>query len=63
MSFRTTDTPEGVTVHLSGEIDLDRSPDARKALLAAVAQERDVTVDMSEVRDMDSSGLARLVEA
>lgn len=63
MSFRIAESDEGVTVHLSGEIDLDRSPEARKALLAAVATGRGVTVDMAEVDYMDSSGVATLVEA
>lgn len=63
MSFRIADNDTGVTVYLSGEIDLDRSPEARKALLAAVARGRAVTVDMAEVGYMDSSGIASLVEA
>ena len=63
MSFKTTDSGAALTVFLSGEIDLDRSPEARKALLAAVAKGRPVTVDMAEVGYMDSSGIASLVEA
>jgi anti-sigma B factor antagonist len=63
MSFRVTESEQTVTVHLSGEIDLDRSPEARKALLAAVAKGRGVTVDMADVDYMDSSGIASLVEA
>lgn len=63
MSFRIVEHGGMVTVHLSGEIDLERSPEARKALLAAVAKGRPVTVDMAEVGYMDSSGIASLVEA
>ena len=62
-SFRTAETPDGITVFLDGEIDLERSPAARKALLAALGRGRALTVDMREVGYMDSSGIASLVEA
>lgn len=63
MSFRTAETGDGITVFLDGEIDLERSPAARKALLAAVTRGRTITVDLREVSYMDSSGVASLVEA
>jgi anti-sigma B factor antagonist len=63
MSFKVDETAAGTTIFLSGEIDLDRSPIARKALLAAVARDKPVAVDLAEVSYMDSSGIASLVEA
>lgn len=63
MSFRTTESDAGCTVFLDGEIDLERSPAARKALLAAVAKGRALRVDLRDVGYMDSSGVACLVEA
>lgn len=63
MSFRVTEGDQALTVHLSGEIDLDRSPEARKALLSSLADGRPVVVDMGEVSYIDSSGVASLVEA
>jgi anti-sigma B factor antagonist len=63
MSFKVNETAEGSTVFLNGEIDLDRSPAARKLLLAAVGRSKPVAVDLSEVSYMDSSGIASLVEA
>lgn len=55
---------QGVTiVFLKGEIDLQTSPEVRKALLAHLAKEKDLIVDMSEVGYIDSSGVASLVEA
>jgi anti-sigma B factor antagonist len=63
MSFRVAEGDEGLTVFLSGEIDLERSPEARKVLLAAVGGKRAVIVDLGEVGYMDSSGIASLVEA
>ena len=44
-------------------MDLETSPDARKALLEAVAHNRPVLVDLSRVEYIDSSGVASLIEA
>lgn len=63
MTFKTSEEGPALVVFLSGEIDLERSPEARKSLLAAVAKKRPVVVDMSEVSYIDSSGIASLVEA
>ncbi len=57
------DTQDPDVVRLSGNVDLEHSPDIRKTLLAAVAGKRDVFVDLSEVTYIDSSGIACLVEA
>ncbi len=50
-------------VRLSGNVDLEHSPDIRKTLLEAVAGKRSVFVDLSEVTYIDSSGIACLIEA
>lgn len=50
-----------VTLH--GDIDFNSSPEARKILLQLVDQARDVLVDMSHVKYIDSSGVASLIEA
>lgn len=63
MSFRVDETSAGSTVFLNGEIDLDRSPTARKVLLDAVSRGQSVAVDLADVSYMDSSGIASLVEA
>jgi anti-sigma B factor antagonist len=49
-------------VAFEGEIDLESSPRAREALLAAVKRGA-VLVDLAGVAYMDSSGVASLVEA
>lgn len=49
-------------VLLSGDIDLSCSPDARKAILASLAQGQHTLVDLSGVSYIDSSGVASLVE-
>lgn len=63
MSFQVDETSDSSTVFLKGEIDLDRSPAARKVLLTAVSRGRPVAVDLADVSYMDSSGIASLVEA
>lgn len=52
-----------VVVALVGEIDLQRSPEVRKALMELMFDRRDVVVDMGRVIYIDSSGIASLVEA
>lgn len=52
-----------LVVSFVGEVDLEHSPQAREILLRCVAKGRDVFVDLSEVRYIDSSGVASLVEA
>ncbi|MBF0093463.1 MAG: STAS domain-containing protein [Alphaproteobacteria bacterium] len=55
---------QGVTiVSLSGEIDLQTSPEVRKSLLTHLEQGKDLIVDMHAVGYIDSSGVASLVEA
>ena len=52
-----------LVVSFEGEVDLEYSPQARRVLLDAVKQKRDVLVDLSGVGYIDSSGVANLVEA
>ncbi len=63
MSFRVRDDAGVSTVFLSGEIDLESSPLARKVLLDTLARRRALVVDLAEVSYIDSSGIASLVEA
>lgn len=63
MSFQITQDANRSTVVLTGEIDLERSPAARKTLLEAVKRGKPVSVDLSGVSYMDSSGIASLIEA
>ena len=49
-------------VLLTGDVDLSCSPEARKAILAALSAGHDTLVDLSAVTYIDSSGVASLVE-
>lgn len=50
-------------VTLTGEIDLETSPQARQILLDTVEQSEKLLIDMAFVTYIDSSGIATLVEA
>jgi anti-sigma B factor antagonist len=63
MSFTVKDEAGTSTVFLHGEIDLERSPDARRVLLDTLARGRALVVDLRAVSYIDSSGVASLVEA
>jgi len=49
-------------VMLAGEVDLSKSPDARKTILNSLKKMQHVMVDLSAVDYIDSSGVASLVE-
>jgi len=65
MNVTTTHQNGAAVVALSGDIDLDSSPQARSALLAAVtdASAERIVADLAAVSYIDSSGVASLVEA
>jgi len=52
-----------IIVGLTGDIDLESSPEARRVLLAEVEKGTRVLADMSGVNYIDSSGVASLVES
>ena len=55
-----------VIVRLSGRIDVDSSPDLRDCLLAILSEEplpRAITVDLTAVPYIETSGIATLIEA
>lgn len=57
-------TEHGVAVvALKGDVDLQLSPKLRKKLLELLAEKRNLLVDLGQVRYIDSSGVASLVEA
>ncbi len=53
---------DGCVVFASGEIDLSNSQELRKTILAALKTYKVVSVDLSAVSYIDSSGIASLVE-
>jgi len=62
MSFPVEKKDGFTVVTLHGEVDLSRSPDARKVILTCLKKLQNVMVDLSAVEYIDSSGVASLVE-
>jgi len=49
-------------ISLSGEIDLNESPNVRKQILDLIKKDTNLLIDLSTVEYIDSSGVASLVE-
>lgn len=62
MGYPVEDRQGFAVVLLSGEVDLSKSPDARKVILNSLKKKKHVMVDLSAVDYIDSSGVASLVE-
>lgn len=62
MQHETSEKDGALVISFSGDIDLQTSPDARKALLAQVGSGSPILADLSGVGYIDSSGVASLVE-
>src|SRR5689334_22448244 len=62
MTFSTTCVPGGCTLSISGELDALTAPELRRELDRLVqARYKEVVVDLSGLRLIDSSGVAALV--
>lgn len=62
MNYSIEENSGFAIVHLKGEVDLSRSPAARRAILDCLQERRNVLVDLAAVTYIDSSGVASLVE-
>ena len=62
MDYPITRHGNVAVVMLTGDVDLYRTPDARRIILSCIAGKNPVLVDLSAVNYIDSSGVASLVE-
>ena len=62
MTTSTRELPGTTIVDVAGEIDMSTSPSFRKTLLDSLKKATRLAVNLSEVRYVDSSGIASLVE-
>lgn len=62
MQYRIDNQAHFTIIHLSGDVDLQDSPQAREQILKYLNGGHHVMVDLSEVKYIDSSGVASLVE-
>lgn len=63
MKYEVTRQDDATQISVSGDVDLETSGELRQVLLDGVAHARALRLDMSEVRVIDSSGVAALIEA
>lgn len=62
MECKVQQQGEFTIIMLIGEVDLHYSPTARKCILENLNKNANVLVDLSQVKYIDSSGIASLVE-
>jgi len=62
MSFDCSEHGKYKVLHLTGEVDLSNSAEVRKCLLNIIEKNYPVIVDFSQLKYIDSSGMATLVE-
>ena len=62
MEYLTRTEGAYTVISLTGEVDLQVSPQARQQILQHLGEQQNVLVDMSAVEYIDSSGIASLVE-
>jgi anti-sigma B factor antagonist len=62
MGFPVEEKQGFLVVQLQGDVDLSKSPAARKVILHCLKKMQHVMVDLSAVDYIDSSGVASLVE-
>ena len=55
--------PSKAIIHIVGPIDLDHARKTRRQLFSSLAGRENLLVDMSAVTEIDSAGVASLVEA
>ena len=63
LSVDTEELPEGIVVHVSGEVDLGNADRLKGAIQPAVSNCRNVILDVGHLTYIDSSGLYVLLEA
>ena len=63
MSIPRTPDQSTATARIVGPIDLDQASKTRRMLLALMASQDNLLVDMSAVTEIHSAGVASLVEA
>jgi anti-sigma B factor antagonist len=62
MEYPTRNEKGYTILELNGEVDLHYSPQARKQILKILDEGEDLLVDLRDVKYIDSSGVASLVE-
>jgi len=62
MKISVREAGDAKIVDVEGDVDLGSSPELRKALFGALQEVRKLALNLSQIRYIDSSGIATLVE-
>ena len=62
LSHRLEERDSGTVLFLDGEIDMSNSKDVRGIILRSLDRSASLSVDLSGINNMDSSGVAHLIE-
>ena len=63
MSYKITEEGNIATVHLDGEIDMDKTDEVKGAIFPVIDSGKNVALNLSNVQYMDSSGISVLIES
>ena len=63
MSYKVTEDGNIATIHLDGEIDMDVTEKAKEVIFPHIEAAKEVHLNLSNVQDMDSSGISVLIES
>ena len=63
MSYKISEEGNVVTVHLDGEIDMDKVEAAKEIIFPHIDSGKEVHLNLSQVQYMDSSGISVLIES
>ena len=63
MSYKVSEEGNVATVHLDGEIDMDVTEKAKEVIFPHIDAGKEVHLNLSNVKYMDSSGISVLIES
>ena len=63
MSYKVTEEGNIATIHLDGEIDMDKTEGAKEVIFPLIDAGKNVNLNLSSVQYMDSSGISVLIES
>ena len=62
MTYKVTEEGDTSTVFLDGEIDMDKTEEAKEVIFPLIDAGKNVNLNLSNVQYMDSSGISVLIE-
>ena len=63
MTYKVTEEGDTSTVFLDGEIDMDKTEEAKEVIFPLIDAGKNVNLNLSNVQYMDSSGISVLIES